>query len=428
MAFKLSIEQGKGRGQAFDFDAAAITIGRAEENDVVLYDEQGVSRRHARIFSEDGKFFVEDLGSANGTLLNGTKVAKKESLKDGDTVGIGSVVFLFDSGASQRTDDGSTKIVSLSKGSAPKTDPRAQLPKKPAEKTGDKPAAPAASPRLTISNKAIVIGAVLVLLAAVGLALMTKPAKGNKRASCQDPITYEDAARLVVFGNVNEATCAASKKVAFSFNAEPGMKVLLSYAPFYTRSNEAKVVFNDQKVEDVPPSPTRSGKRRTIELTNVKQGSNVVAFVADNADEWGVERVELQIIKPAEANLEKAEEEYQRGKLLIDRRHVASSNLYNGWLALRGARRGMEGLADKDSLSSYAAVKQMIDTAEQDLDKLCKEQLFRATRQAKYGDYETAHQTYEFLLQAFPGDELPCRYEAQRRMGFVGGGTATASN
>ncbi len=69
-------------------------IGRTSENDVVLHDH-GVSRRHARVFARGGKHFVADLGSANGTLLNGSAVSQEKELRGGDRLAIGPVEFVF---------------------------------------------------------------------------------------------------------------------------------------------------------------------------------------------------------------------------------------------------------------------------------------------------------------------------------------------
>lgn len=69
-------------------------IGRLPECDVVL-PKPYVSRRHARVFPEQGEWFVEDLGSAGGTFLNRTSLAKRAALTDGDEIGIGDLLVTF---------------------------------------------------------------------------------------------------------------------------------------------------------------------------------------------------------------------------------------------------------------------------------------------------------------------------------------------
>jgi pSer/pThr/pTyr-binding forkhead associated (FHA) protein len=55
--------------------------------------EGGVSRRHCRIYEDDGEFFVEDLGSANGTFLDGERLTPylPHALSDGEVLQLGRV-------------------------------------------------------------------------------------------------------------------------------------------------------------------------------------------------------------------------------------------------------------------------------------------------------------------------------------------------
>ncbi len=94
MGFQLVIAEGKEAGREFEFDQASVVIGRTAECDVILY-EAGVSRKHARIVAEAAVFFIEDLGSSNGTRVNGTTIGGKHALKDGDAISMGPVVFNF---------------------------------------------------------------------------------------------------------------------------------------------------------------------------------------------------------------------------------------------------------------------------------------------------------------------------------------------
>jgi len=70
------------------FEAGDIVVGRSEKADIIL-DDYSVSRRHARLFRRDDGWFVEDLGSRNGTLLNGRAVSGSAPLGAGDIVRIG---------------------------------------------------------------------------------------------------------------------------------------------------------------------------------------------------------------------------------------------------------------------------------------------------------------------------------------------------
>ena len=78
---------GPSRGARFLIDRDSFSIGRAQENDIFL-DDVTVSRKHATITRNEGKFFCEDLGSLNGTYLNGSVVDRGE-LVDGSELQIG---------------------------------------------------------------------------------------------------------------------------------------------------------------------------------------------------------------------------------------------------------------------------------------------------------------------------------------------------
>jgi DNA-binding response OmpR family regulator len=81
-----------GREHALTDDV--ITIGRAVENDVVVTSRR-VSREHARLRREGWRVILEDLGSTNGTFLNGERVLNPVELRDEDRIRIGDVTFVF---------------------------------------------------------------------------------------------------------------------------------------------------------------------------------------------------------------------------------------------------------------------------------------------------------------------------------------------
>jgi pSer/pThr/pTyr-binding forkhead associated (FHA) protein len=66
-----------------------MTVGRAAGCGVALPEDTFVSQLHARIFRRDSDFFVEDLGSTNGTYLNGKQVSAASVLRKGDRVQVG---------------------------------------------------------------------------------------------------------------------------------------------------------------------------------------------------------------------------------------------------------------------------------------------------------------------------------------------------
>lgn len=71
-----------------------MVLGRSPDNDIIL-DDTYASQKHARIYPRGGSIFVEDLGSTNGTYVNGRKISYPLELRVGDRIKIGKTVFEF---------------------------------------------------------------------------------------------------------------------------------------------------------------------------------------------------------------------------------------------------------------------------------------------------------------------------------------------
>jgi hypothetical protein len=94
----LVVERGGGleRDQRFDL-ISGLSVGRSKEADVRI-DDRYASTIHARVFSREGRFYVEDMNSTNGTLLNGATLNGEAELIDGDTIQIGDTIFRLEVG------------------------------------------------------------------------------------------------------------------------------------------------------------------------------------------------------------------------------------------------------------------------------------------------------------------------------------------
>jgi uncharacterized caspase-like protein len=94
---RLLVRQGINPGGVYPLIAATNTIGRGDGLEVTVHDTM-ISRRHARIVRRDHDYFVEDLLSANGTFVNGSKLKDPQLLKDGDQIAVGDTVLIFQLG------------------------------------------------------------------------------------------------------------------------------------------------------------------------------------------------------------------------------------------------------------------------------------------------------------------------------------------
>lgn len=89
--FTLNVENGPDRGREVPVRDEAITIGRSSSNAVALADPI-LSRHHCLVVVENGSLMVEDLSSANGTIVNGALIDRRTALKDGDTITLGDTI------------------------------------------------------------------------------------------------------------------------------------------------------------------------------------------------------------------------------------------------------------------------------------------------------------------------------------------------
>lgn len=100
-AATLVVRQGPQAGMSYPLSGNQIVIGREEGMDIALQDPES-SRRHALVSWRGGQFVIEDLGSTNGTFVNGIQITAPQVLNPGDSIGIGQTVLVFHASAVHR--------------------------------------------------------------------------------------------------------------------------------------------------------------------------------------------------------------------------------------------------------------------------------------------------------------------------------------
>ncbi len=94
--FQFVMRSGPTPGVTFPLEGDQLTIGRDANNGVPINDAE-VSRKHSRLTFQGGKYVLEDLGSTNGTFVNGQRLAGPMVLKAGDVVSLGEqIVLMYD--------------------------------------------------------------------------------------------------------------------------------------------------------------------------------------------------------------------------------------------------------------------------------------------------------------------------------------------
>src|SRR3954453_14942322 len=90
MDFQLVVLRGRSATTALKLGDGVTTAGRHDECQIRLKSSE-VSRRHCQFFEKNGMLLVKDMGSANGTFLNGKKIEGQRGLEPGDELTIGPV-------------------------------------------------------------------------------------------------------------------------------------------------------------------------------------------------------------------------------------------------------------------------------------------------------------------------------------------------
>lgn len=95
-SYRLVMRTGPTPNAVFDLKQAEVSIGRETSNAISVSDTE-ISRRHARLNQQAGSFLLTDLGSTNGTFVNGKRLLSPHLLRPGETITLGqNVSFVFE--------------------------------------------------------------------------------------------------------------------------------------------------------------------------------------------------------------------------------------------------------------------------------------------------------------------------------------------
>lgn len=141
------------------FAKDVIVVGREADHDLQLNFEDGASRQHCRLFNERGQCYVEDLGSRNGTKVNGKRIAARTAVRGGDAVEVGKVVIRLveQTGAAARDPQPKIQVATRArpepapvKRAAPEPAPKARPAPRPAKLARPEPELEAGPPDSSI--------------------------------------------------------------------------------------------------------------------------------------------------------------------------------------------------------------------------------------------------------------------------------------
>ncbi len=194
--YKLVFKIGAAPAQVFELTQPIVTIGRDAASTIIIQ-SAGVSRAHAQLTRQGGGFAVQDLGSSNGTFVNGQQISSPRPLAAGDKVRLGQLVELV-------------YEVDIPAPPAPSPDPRAtvahvlpfDLP----------PARPASPPDAPIAEGATVLGEALIMPAAEPPQLLVEEAGSGSQS-------YTLAAPVYTLGRAEDNTIHVASKLVSRHHA-----------------------------------------------------------------------------------------------------------------------------------------------------------------------------------------------------------------
>lgn len=166
-SYQLVMRVGPSPGKIFTLSQSEVYIGRDINNEIVVNDAE-ISRRHSRLTAHSGGYTIEDLGSTNGTFVNGQRIAGQQLLEAGQTVRLGeNITFSYE----MTGYDPDATIASgqdQARAAKPAAPAQAAKPAAPARAAAPaRPASPGAGLAGLTSNRNLMIGCGVVLAIAV---------------------------------------------------------------------------------------------------------------------------------------------------------------------------------------------------------------------------------------------------------------------
>lgn len=139
--FQLVMHAGPTPGKTFPLEGDVLTIGREASNAIAINDAE-VSRKHTQLVFQGGKYIITDLGSTNGTFVNGQRLTGQHVLQPGEIISLGEQINLLYEVVAQ-VDPNATVISSASHMPMPAPVPAPQpQPQQPQQYAGRIPDSP----------------------------------------------------------------------------------------------------------------------------------------------------------------------------------------------------------------------------------------------------------------------------------------------
>jgi pSer/pThr/pTyr-binding forkhead associated (FHA) protein len=406
--FILTITDGRNAGREYFFERES-SLGRTDENNVIIIDP-GVSRRHARIAGAEGIYTIEDLGSSNGTRLNGDRLATPEVLRDGDYIQIGETTILFSVlDVAQEEVTGRTSFAEIEEALGDKRFTQEQHYWK-------------LKLRRVMRSKGFLALAALLVVGGGGFGgwrVLRSGKAGIVLDRSSEVIAYSDADdffnKVYGYGNYDESH---REKVQVEFEYLGGRATLQYGAWGIDKVGELQIQLNGEKVAEAPLTMGRwtYGLKVVLPREKLKKGAaNRVVFKntlnPPGKDKWEVCYVQIvqEAIPPA--NREEARLQFDLGKKAYEDREISPGNLYVALTKFKKARDLLEELPDKPDI--YQEALDLIEKTDQGLTQKFQDALFDARRAERFKGPDEAKKILRRALGFFAKEDF--RYREIKR-------------
>ncbi len=428
MPFQLK-STGSSRGDRdFYFTKDAVRIGRLPDNDLVLYDT-GVSRYHCEIICLGDIYTLRDVGSANGTLLNGASITETE-IYEGDEIVVGPITLKFcaerprekrnprlgghaglrpeDSVVRRLLEDTKTKAMTLEQLEYERDRLAAAAQRQVRATTGRFASYHRLAGRYGRLGSSTRLAVAVLLAAGVAtIAILTAiwidrpPADRSHDVFKLGP---EVAQRSFGNGKVDVYTL---DRAQFAFDYEGGSALLTYRAADIDTGKEVSILLNGAHLAYVAPAAGYPRAELRLPRKQLKTKGNIIAF--DNTltpvthERWRVRGIQVVQRPLLSADPQQAKVLRERGTSAFAQRTQEPSSLYLSIEFFREALKYIEALDPAPPLAT--ALNQDMQRSIKELERVHNALIFSAQKAMNFGDQQAAVQSLRELLRYYPNQK-----------------------
>ena len=432
--YKLIVESGTDQGKTFAVKTEGFSIGRSNQNDVVIHDEL-LSRHHCKIYFRGAEPWLSDLATLNGTQVNGAPVKDDVKLAPGDTISVGDTAIRFTE--TQGIPASAPDIAAPSTESAPNVSNKIDLGFSNVDAANDGKASE--------SLKKTIIRAVIAFVAICTVAIAIKIMSGERDGKDTQPVAIQEPVDQSLEIHYTKVQGTDSNVFRYQMDlAADGLLTVsiddLNQGKHVSKTSEnpisqeikqdlirkfGRAGFStlDSAYEGIPLqntwnvmtlTATVSGSANTVTVRN-RIEPEAFKTLREDLETFGRNELGLWAIEfSREKLLELANENLLVARKLYDEREIRRENLYTSIRTYKSCLAYLETLEPKPEF--YNEAVSSLETATRDLETIYKEKNWQADHSINTKDWDKAAQTLRELMEFIPDRADERNRETERRL------------